>query len=206
MEDINEEIENKQVERLKIEITDGDSLCQEASDIAHNNIAPHKTKKIRSEKQIAAFEKAKIKRAENIASKKLEKETLKKEKKEKKKTTIKEEPSIIDSLPNDEKEQLRVKATMDTAPRYKPVEYQHSQGHYNHQPQPIINNYYYGSTDNNPRQSVPVHKEKHNTLRRKAPVEPEWSTSEEEEETYTEEEIIEDNLVPTNPTLKYKFV
>tara|TARA_R110000824_G_scaffold83932_2_gene209730 strand:- start:25 stop:630 length:606 start_codon:yes stop_codon:yes gene_type:complete len=201
---MDDELENKEVERLKVEITDGDTLAQEKSDNDFDDsFTPvKKTKKIRSEKQIAAFEKAKIKRAANIAFKKLEKDTLKKEKKEAK-TKIKE-TSIIDSLPADQKEMLRVKATEDNQPKYRPTEipqYQHSQGHYQHQPQPIINNYYYGA-HNQPQGQI----EKVQDVLKEEKSKQIIYESSSEEEDYYEEEIIDNNLVPTNSTLKYKFV
>ena len=116
-EEINEELENKEVERVKLEVsdvsTDGDTLAQEQSDKDFNESfeapKPKKTKKVRTQKQIEAFEKARKKRAENIALKKTQKETLKKEKKLKK-TTINEKPSIIDTLPIETQEELKVAA------------------------------------------------------------------------------------------------
>ena len=80
----------KRGERVKEEVKD--VSVPEVSDL------PKKTKKVRSQKQIEAFEKARKKRAENIA--------IKKSQPKKKKTTITEDPpSIIDSIPPDLKEE-----------------------------------------------------------------------------------------------------
>ena len=152
MEEINEELENKEVERVKMVITDNEDNTELPNELPNEIKEKPKTKKVRSEKQIAAFEKAKLKRAENVSKRAQEKETLKKEKKLNK-TKITEKESIIDSLPIESIKELK-KSAVD--PAYKPVlDYdvppQHSKGHYNHQPQPsIINNYYYGTNDHTP--------------------------------------------------------
>ena len=197
MEEINEELENKEVERVKMVITDNEDNTELPNELPNEIIKEKpKTKKVRSEKQIAAFEKAKLKRAENVSKRAQEKETLKKEKKLNK-TKITETESIIDSLPIESIKELK-KSAVD--PAYKPVlDYdvppQHSKGHYNHQPQPsIINNYYYGTNDHTP---LPERKKK-----KKVVIE---SSSSEEEEEYTEEEIYGE-IQPSSPTLKYKFV
>lgn len=198
MDEINEELENKQVERVKeevSEVTDGDTLCQEQSDKDYNNIP--KTKKQRSQKQIEAFEKARKKRAENISLKKKEKA----ENKGKKKTTIKEEPSVIDSLPPETIETMRRNAVNPT-PKFKPIlNYDVPHQYQNNHPAPIINNYYYGTNDNN------ISNKKTSKKKKKVVVESSSSESEsEEEESYYEHEILQGGIQPTNPTLKYKFV
>tara|TARA_R110000850_G_scaffold183336_5_gene308872 strand:+ start:685 stop:1278 length:594 start_codon:yes stop_codon:yes gene_type:complete len=197
MDEINEELENKQVERVKeevSEVTDGDTLCQEQSDKDYNQHP--KTKKQRSQKQIEAFEKARKKRAENISLKKKEKA----ENKGKKKTTIKEEPSVIDSLPAETIETMRRNAVNPT-PKYKPVLNYDVPPQYQHNPAPIINNYYYGTNDNNISN-------KKTSKKKKVVVEPSSSESEseEEEESYYEHEILQGGIQPTKPGLKYKFV
>ena len=192
MEEINEELENKEVERVKMVITDNEDNTELPNELPNEIIKEKpKTKKVRSEKQIAAFEKAKLKRAENVSKRAQEKE------KKLNKTKITETESIIDSLPIESIKELK-KSAVD--PAYKPVlDYdvppQHSKGHYNHQPQPsIINNYYYGTNDHTP---LPERKKK-----KKVVIE---SSSSEEEEEYTEEEIYGE-IQPSSPTLKYKFV
>ena len=194
-----EELENKEVERVKEIIVD-----DAPSDPAV--LEPvKKTKKVRSQKQIEALEKAKIKRAENIALKKKEKVTLKTQQKiDKLKTQITEEPtavSIIDKLPVNEKEQLRAQAINKKEPKFKPHDWHDWRSH----PAPIINNYYYsGQTPPPPvdqRTSVPT------ILKENKKVTLKETSSEEEEDVYTEEEV--DDLVyqqPPQQQLKYKFV
>ena len=193
-----EELENKEVERVKEIIVD-----DAPSDPAL--LEPvKKTKKIRSQKQIEAFEKAKIKRAENIALKKKEKDTLRIEQKiDKLKTQITEEPtavSIIDKLPVNERDQLRAQAINKKEPKFKPHDWHDWRSH----PAPIINNYYYsGQTPGpSPTQSNPVP----TILKENKKVTLKETSSEEEEDVYTEEEL--DELVYQQPPqqLKYKFV
>ena len=141
MEEINEELEQKEVERVKLDVSDieqkdGDVLAQEESDKnfdeSFTQPAPTpKPKRQRTQKQIEAFEKARIKRAENIAKKKKEKE----ENKGKRKTKIVEEPSVIDSLPQQKVEELKQRAIEE------PRKVKFSQP----PPPQVINNYYYGS-------------------------------------------------------------
>jgi len=76
MEDIEKELESKSIERDEVQIQE---VVEEQP--------VKRTKKTRSAAQIAAFEKAKQKRAESIA--------LKKKQKEEEKTIIKEEKAII---------------------------------------------------------------------------------------------------------------
>ena len=187
MEEIKEALENKEVERIKETPTDSDSVVAQTA----------KSKKVRSQKQIDAFEKARKKRAENIALKKTQKETLKKEKKERK-TTINETPSIIDNLPTQVVEKLREDAVR---PTYKPKVV-------NTQPQ-VINNYYYGSEfkDALTRQNSVAQPKGNNvkpTLKKVSTPPPQDSSSSDEE--YYEEEIIQGGVQPSNPKLQYRFV
>lgn len=97
MEDIEKELEQKSIERdtnVELQINEVDTLC-EPQVVAHSagegepsvDTKPQvkKTKKVRSQKQIEAFEKARIKRAEAIANRKKLKEEEKLKKKENKK-------------------------------------------------------------------------------------------------------------------------
>ena len=84
MEDIEAELEAKSIERdVEIEITEaepqGVALQGEPEPEPVVEAPPKKTKKIRSEKQSAAFEKARLKRAEAIAARKKLKEEQKEE-------------------------------------------------------------------------------------------------------------------------------
>lgn len=83
MEDIEAELEAKSIERdVEVEITEAEPEPEPEPVV---ETPPKKTKKIRSEKQIAAFEKARLKRAEAIAARKKLKEEQKEEKKQQKK-------------------------------------------------------------------------------------------------------------------------
>tara|TARA_R110000823_G_scaffold146600_4_gene276918 strand:+ start:110 stop:730 length:621 start_codon:yes stop_codon:yes gene_type:complete len=206
MEEITEALENKQVERVRDdeapvsdESNNIDILCQESSDASYNE-PPKPKKRQRSQKQIETFEKAKLKRAENILKKKEEKEQLKKDRKLEK-TKIREQVkrSVIDDLPVETVNYLKEEAVREQ-PKYKPVLQtpeqapQPSWG----APQPIINNYYYGTNEYPMADQRPKGSGRNS---RKVVVE---SSSSEEE--YEEEEIIEEYIQPTEPTLKYKFV
>ena len=134
MDDIEEIIENE-LEAKSIE----KDVTLDIVDAKATDDNPKKTKKIRSQAQIEAFEKARIKRAENYQKRQLLKQQQHQEKKEIK-TQIQEK---VNSLSTEEiKEELKKpvkKSVQDTPP-------QHSYGHYNHQgPTPIINNYYYNT-------------------------------------------------------------
>ena len=89
MEDIEKELEEKSIERdVQVQITELEPEVIEEAPIPEAVQAPapvKKVKKPRSEKQIAAFEKARLKRAEGIASRKKNKEEQKELKKEVKK-------------------------------------------------------------------------------------------------------------------------
>ncbi len=137
---IDQELEQKSIEKIP-------TLSAEISD--SQDEPPKKSKKVRSEAQIAAFEKARLKRAENYEKRKLLKEQEKQEKKEIK-TKIKEK---VNNLSTEEIKEEIQKPIKKPVPNLPP---QHSYGHYNYQqPQtPIINNYYY----NTPPPQEPVKK------------------------------------------------
>ena len=92
MEDIEKELEEKSIERdVQVQITELEPEVIEEAPIPEAVQAPapvKKVKKARSEKQIAAFEKARLKRAEGIASRKKDKEEQKELKKELKKNPL----------------------------------------------------------------------------------------------------------------------
>ena len=93
MEDIEQELEAKSIERDSVEIKEVEEPQpgQETVTETVTETKPvKKVKKPRSEKQIAAFEKARLKRAEGIAARKKQKEETKLQKKEEKKELKKE--------------------------------------------------------------------------------------------------------------------
>ena len=84
MEDIEKELEEKSIERTEIVAPSVETVVETVVETAVETavedvvaVKPKKVKKPRSEKQIAAFERAKQKRAENIALKKQQKEEYK---------------------------------------------------------------------------------------------------------------------------------
>lgn len=132
---IEKELEQKSIEKeptITTEISDADPI-------------PKKTKKVRSQAQIEAFEKARIKRAENFEKRKLLKAQEKQDKKEIK-TQIKEKVNNLTTQEIKDEIHKPLKKALEPP--------QHSgYGHYNHQaPTPIINNYYYNTPQ--PVQSV----------------------------------------------------
>ena len=118
MDDIEKELQEKLIEKdtnISAEITD--ELPAVNTEIKET---PKKSKKVRSAAQIAAFEKAKIKRKENFEKRKLDRET-----------------KITTHDNNDLVQPAIVK---------KEIKKENPQPSYHH-PQPIINNYYYGTND-----------------------------------------------------------
>ena len=80
MENIEEQLEEKSIEReVEIEINEVEPPTAPEVTETEPVVEPtvKKTKKVRSEKQIAAFEKARLKRAEGIANRKKLKEEQK---------------------------------------------------------------------------------------------------------------------------------
>lgn len=91
MEDIEKELEEKSIERdVQVQISEVEPEVLEVLEPtpAEAPAPVKKVKKPRSEKQIAAFEKARLKRAEGIASRKKDKEEQKELKKELKKNPL----------------------------------------------------------------------------------------------------------------------
>ena len=194
-ETIEAELEAKSIEK--------DNISLEINDDPHAgpDDKPKKTKKIRSQAQIEAFEKARIKRAENYQKRQLLKEQDKQNKKEIK-TKITEE---INSLSTEEiKEKIKPKLPRQNAVQDTPP--QHSYGHYNHQPPtPIINNYYYNTP--------PPPQEVKRKGRKKKVVESSSSSEDEEEEVLRtakapvmqcKPQVIKQQ--PKKAPLKYSFV
>ena len=168
MEAIDQELEAKSIERDEINI--GDSNIKEidapvASEAVEEPVPTKpKVKKPRSEKQIAAFERAKQKRAESIALKKQQKEEEKIQKKEQKK-----ELKSIAKEPEPEPEPI-IKEAPTRASTMRASEQ-------------IVNNYYYyGTGPPQPQQEAKRKK----TRKARAPTPPSSSESESESETESE--------------------
>ena len=165
MEDIEKELEEKSIERdVQVQITELGSEAEEPEVIEEAPKTPvKKVKKARSEKQIAAFEKARLKRAEGIAARKKDKEEQKELKKELKKNPL---PSEVVPRISTVQEQSIPKPVIHPSPSREQV----IQNHY----------YYYGvpppQHDNNVS-----NKKKKKSKRPPTPSSSESESSEEEE-------------------------
>ena len=141
MTDIEEELDNKEVERIQIT----------------TEPLEKKTKKVRSPAQIAAFNKAQETRRKNVLIKKenqlAQKLELKQKKKDVKQQVIEEmnKPQVIDDKPQviyDKPEPIKPEPTKPTTkPRSREVESLERGG------APIINNYYYGTNKTSNKKS-----------------------------------------------------
>lgn len=178
-----------------------------------------KPKRERSEKQKQAFEKARLKRAENLKIKK-QLEAEKKEKQKKEKADIKEQVK------------QRIEEQKAPAPQRVPsavsnVRFQDEEPRYREQ---VVNNYYYyhspppGMDPRYEEQPPPVLKTRGRKKKPPPPPEPEPETESESEEeeviyygeaeepqsykelqNYTEEIERVDTRAPRNPKLKFRF-
>ena len=192
MEEIKEALENKEVERIKETPAD--------SDASPDRVATQtaKSKKVRSQKQIEAFERARKKRSENIALKK-----------KLPKTEIKE--SIIDKLPVDLVDEFKRTAIKtpqvgeDRQLRPQLITPAHTPSH---PPGATINyNYYYGAPP--PHHAAAAERPAPQSAMKKKKVilkDPVFSESSSDDEVYNESELIQGGIKPTTPSLKYKFV
>ena len=203
MDDIEKELEAKSIERdtnpeVDLEITEvplGQGSTGEVLEVLEPPEPPvKKVKKARSEKQIAAFEKARLKRAEGIALRKQEKQDNKELKKELKKNPLAigkvlpatEEPSIEPSIV---KEKSVPKPVVNTSPSVAGSREQVIQNHY----------YYYGVPPPEHNYNEPKKKKK-----TKRPPTPEPSSSESESESEEEQDTPPQvQYQPQAP--KYKF-
>lgn len=206
VEDIEKELEEKSIERdlTGIEVVEAEVASAPAnitSGTPHEVGAEEeskpvkKTKRVRSEKQIAAFEKARLKRAEGIAARKKEKEEIKEQKKlqkqEEKKVKFKPEIESVIS-----KEQSISKPVINTTPSVAGPREQVVQNHY----------YYYGTPP-------PDHAGGHNNTRKKKkkkskrpPTPSSSSASESESESEEEEKQIQQQQQYYEvPKPSYKF-
>ena len=199
MDDIEKELEAKSIERdtnpeVDLEITEvplGQGFTGEVLEVLEPPEPPvKKVKKARSEKQIAAFEKARLKRAEGIALRKKEKQDNKELKKELKKNPLAlatEEPSIEPSIV---KEKSVPKPVVNTSPSVAGSREQVIQNHY----------YYYGVPPPEHNYNEPKKKKK-----TKRPPTPEPSSSESESESESEEEQEQKPVQYQPQAPKYKF-
>ena len=194
MEDIEAELESKTIERVEVEDVVEDVVeeaeapkggtCESLVEDTppHTvSVTPKKVKKPRSEKQILAFEKARVKRAEGIAARKAKKEEDKIKKKEAKKEEKLQDVPVVESQVSVPKPVVNT----PTAP-HNPRE-QVIQNHY----------YYYGVPPPNHDYNEPNKKNKKSS--RKRPPTPSSSESESEEEQPQEQQYYE------QPKPSYKF-
>jgi len=192
MEDIEAELESKTIERVEVEevVEEAEASPQAEESLVEDtpphtvSVTPKKVKKPRSEKQILAFEKARLKRAEGIAARKAKKEEDKIKKKEEKKEAKLQDVPVVES-------QVSVpKPVVNTpTPSHNPRE-QVIQNHY----------YYYGVPP--PRAAEHDYNEpnkKNRKSSRKRPPTPSSSESESEEEQPQEQQYYE------QPKPSYKF-
>ena len=189
MEDIEAELESKTIERVEVEdvVEDvveeaevADSLVEDTP--PHTvSVTPKKAKKPRSAKQIEAFEKARVKRAEGIAARKAKKEEDKIKKKEAKKEKLQDVP-VVESQVSVPKPVVNTPTAPSNNPRDQVI-----QNHY----------YYYGVPPPNHDYNEPNKKNKKSS--RKRPPTPSSSESESEEEQQHEQQYYE------QPKPSYKF-
>lgn len=209
-ESIEAELESKSIEKepsLSLEINEEDQGL---------SIPVKKSKKVRSQAQIEAFEKARKKRAENYEKRKLLKQQEKEEKKQVK-TKITEE---INNLSKEEiKEKINKKTAKPLSDHQEPSYVQpplapQSYASYANQP-PVINNYYYNTLA--PNESIPVEKRK--GRKKKVVYITDSDSDEEVKEKYTSKQLskpvevvqpppAEPKQAPKTSTrkLKYNFV
>lgn len=188
MEEIEAELEQKSIERVE-------SVIKEVKEQVEP--AKAKPKRVRSQKQIEAFEKAKLKRAENLRLKKEQKEKDKLEKK----TKIKEFKKELDSDPpqREQAEQSKpnsVRALSEENNVSKPV-IQTPASAPNSREQVIQNHYYYYGVPP-PQQEHSISKSKKKKKIKKPPTPPS-SSSGSESESSDEEYYHEPKSPPVEP-------
>lgn len=202
-ESIEAELESKSIEKVP-------TITQEIVEVDEEVVSkktekPKKSRKIRSQAQIEAFEKARVKRAENYEKRKLLKEAEKQQKKEVK-TKITEE---INKLTTEEiKEKISKKVATPnpkSLPRQSTVQ--------NNNPQPsVVNNYYYNVPHEDykpPRRKKQVHYEDESSdeeLKHKPKAKPKKVNYEPEPQPEPVKQT--ETLAPTSNrrVLKYNFV
>ena len=175
MEAIEEELSKKSIER------DDDNVSMNIVEADPAVKPPPKPKKARSEKQIAAFEKARITRAKNIALKKTQQKAELKEKKKVIKKKVEQElekPQVSYAKP------LAVSSQVVQHEPSIPAPKQHPSIDRIQAREQVVNNYYYYGSGSAPQEQEP-HYEVHRKKTRKSkpkPVSPPTSSSSEEED------------------------
>ena len=195
MEDLDEqildELKQKAIERSDdLEIEETNELQEELKDpttesplVVEDEVPPpvKKTKKQRSQKQIEAFEKARLKRAENLKIKKqieAEKKEAKKAEKELVKKQIEErleQKKVLDLPPTEEVDRtVRRFREVEPEPRYR---------------EQVVNNYYYyGTPPPEVHHEVKPKRGRKKKIKSPPPPEPESSSEEEEEIVFSDAE------------------
>ena len=180
MEDIESELEQKSVERVTEEIHEVEPEPE--------TVQPKKTKRVRSEAQKAAFERAKLKRAENIKKRK-EDAAQKKLEKKVTKTQIKERVKEVTAIPTGP--QHTAPLQRQTSVRDNPRE-QVVQNHY----------YYYGMPPPQPQESEPPKRKKKGKKVKRPPTPS--SSSEEEHSDVEEPETYQEQYKEPEPQVYYE--
>lgn len=204
-----EELKQKAIERVDIEVVDEGDFNNPAP------APPKKSKKVRSEAQKAAFEKAKLKRAENIKLRQKQKEenkAIKKETKIKLKQILQEELEQPKEEVKPQPKLVRQESRPIDPASLSNLQYPH------HQPAPVNNYYYYGAPPQHHYESeggwLPQKQPKKKRGKKARPPTP--SSSEEEEvdepETYKdlhsnkEPEPEYEYQEPKIPKFKFNYV
>ena len=187
MEEIEAELEQKSIERVE-------SVIKEVKEqVLVEPPAKAKPKRARSQKQIEAFEKAKLKRAENLRLKKEQKEKDKLEKK----TKIKEFKKELDSDPpqREQAEQSKPNSVRVQEKNVSKPVIQTPASAPNSREQVIQNHYYYYGVPP-PQQEHSISKSKKKKKSKKPPTPP---SSESESESSDEEYYHEPKSPPVEP-------
>ena len=205
MEDIEKELEEKTIERDQVEIKEVSSVSEDTKScdltgepepeaqpqaVAQQggSTPVKKVKKPRSEKQIAAFEKARLKRAEGIANRKKQKEEDKLNKKLQKKEVKFNNSEDVGVV----QEKSVPKPIINTTPSASARE-QVIQNHY----------YYYGVPP--PETNHQYNKSKKKKKKSKRPPTPSSSESESEEEQPIQQQPQQQQQYYEIPKPRYKF-
>ena len=210
MEDIEKELEAKSIEReveikevIKVVSDPVAALEPDNPPLGGNPpraepVAPKKTKKVRSEKQIAAFEKARLKRAEGIANRKKLKEEQKEEKKQQKKVKISEDVGSINRQGARSGQEQSIPKPVVNSSNPTPTREQVIQNHY----------YYYGVPPPHAQQPHEYTKSKKKKKKSKRPPTPSSSDSESSEEEYYKDEPPQQehqHQPPPKPSYKFSY-
>jgi len=222
-ESIINELKEKAIERSdEMEITD--NTIDEEGDEGVVPSAPvkpvKKSKKVRSEKQKAAFEKARIKRAENLKIKK-QLEAEKKEQKKKEKELVKKQ--VKERLENPNYPVLPIEEAIQSKsnPIHR-VRFNEDQDRYGYREQVVNNYYYYGHQPEEVEEPPPPRKVRRKKKAVSPPPEPDTETESEisevsdvseidEPATYRELQYPEDESYrkpidePEEPKFKFRF-